>query len=194
MINGLHPDLPLRFYASGNLGIVQPGYAKSYLVVAYRQLSGQPLAPDEQASILRMWHRRLATMCSPDLLADADSGAIDIGGGYVKLRAKVLGSKSNDDTAAHELRFSQNVLRDAFVNAVKTMHELISNFGLHSGEVKDWLSVQDKLFQEDAPSESNFPPLAGGAAPMMRQQRAYQIAAAQFYSNDLEKPVLHSKR
>src|SRR5579862_1785135 len=38
-----HPDTPLRRYAAGELGILQPSYARSYLVVAYRALREEPL-------------------------------------------------------------------------------------------------------------------------------------------------------
>src|SRR3974390_2375053 len=60
MVNGIHPDLPLKLFAAGNLGMLQPGYAKSYLIVAYRYLNDTPLTAEEQAGILRLWHHRLA--------------------------------------------------------------------------------------------------------------------------------------
>ena len=37
------PDNPLAHFAAGQLGVIRPGYARSYLVVAYRYLSGVPL-------------------------------------------------------------------------------------------------------------------------------------------------------
>src|SRR5690242_2541809 len=61
LINGNHPDLPLKLFAGGNIGIVQPGWAKSYLVVAYRVLSGKPLNKVEQDSVLKLWHKRIAS-------------------------------------------------------------------------------------------------------------------------------------
>lgn len=190
MFNGIHPDLPLKLFASGNLGIVQPGYAKSYLVVAYRYLSGQPLTPSEQASILRMWHSRLETMSSPQESDGSGSGAANPNDEYLKLRTKVLSSDPNGAAEAHDFAFSQNIVPDAVSNALKSLHELIDRFGLHSGEVKNWLGAQDKLFESVAPSASDFPTLPADAAPIIRQQRAYQVAAAQFYTNDLEKAQL----
>jgi len=38
------PDAPLDAFARGRLGVLLPSYATAYLVVAYRHLSGHPLA------------------------------------------------------------------------------------------------------------------------------------------------------
>ena len=53
-----HPDVPLEPFAAGQIGIVQPTWARSYLVVAYRWFSGTPLSADEQAGALRTWRER----------------------------------------------------------------------------------------------------------------------------------------
>ena len=39
-----HPDFPLSKYAAGQLGFVDSNFARSYLLVAYRYLSGLPLS------------------------------------------------------------------------------------------------------------------------------------------------------
>ena len=38
-----HPDLPLGPFVAGRLGVLQPTYARSHLVVAYAWLSGKGL-------------------------------------------------------------------------------------------------------------------------------------------------------
>src|ERR1700692_2287826 len=53
------PDTPLEGYAAGRLGIVEPAHAHSHLVVAYRSLSGRPLAPVEQQGVLKLMSIRL---------------------------------------------------------------------------------------------------------------------------------------
>ena len=55
----LHPDLPLTSYAQGQLGILQPTYAQSYLYVAYRYLIGMGFDQEEQAALLALWDERL---------------------------------------------------------------------------------------------------------------------------------------
>jgi hypothetical protein len=55
----LHPDVPLTSYAQGQLGILQPTYAQSYLYVAYRYLIGMGFHQDEQQALLALWNERL---------------------------------------------------------------------------------------------------------------------------------------
>src|SRR5690606_29993181 len=60
-----HPDLPLRDYAAGRLGIVQPTYARSYLYVAYRWLNGAGMTPEEVEQADRYWTARLNDSFAP---------------------------------------------------------------------------------------------------------------------------------
>src|SRR6185295_8846203 len=54
-----HPDFPLEQFAGGKLGIVQPSWARSYLVVAYRALSANPLSDREATEMMSLWKERL---------------------------------------------------------------------------------------------------------------------------------------
>ena len=42
IINWTHPDMPLKLFAQGNIGVVQPSWARSYMCVAYRYLNWPP--------------------------------------------------------------------------------------------------------------------------------------------------------
>src|SRR6185436_5126072 len=55
----VHPEFPLEKYARGELGVVQPTFARSYLVAAYRNLSGTPFSEAEQKHLLELWQERL---------------------------------------------------------------------------------------------------------------------------------------
>src|SRR5215471_21145513 len=55
----VHPDLPLEKFAAGELGVLQPDYARLYLAVAYRYLSGGSFDRGEQKALLSLWHERL---------------------------------------------------------------------------------------------------------------------------------------
>src|SRR6185369_1881803 len=55
----VHPEFPLEKYAAGELGVLQPGYARSYLAVAYRYISGAGLDQQEQKAVTAMWKHRL---------------------------------------------------------------------------------------------------------------------------------------
>ena len=46
-----HPDFPLDRFARGELGVLQPTYARSYLAVAYRYLSGVGLDTEAQQAV-----------------------------------------------------------------------------------------------------------------------------------------------
>ena len=54
-----HPDFPLEQFAAGKLGVVEPSWARSYLVAAYRDLSGAGLSPNEVAAFKGLWDERL---------------------------------------------------------------------------------------------------------------------------------------
>src|SRR3954469_22625885 len=54
-----HPDFPLEQFAGGKLGIVQPSWARSYLVVAYRTLAATPLSDRETKDVTALWNARL---------------------------------------------------------------------------------------------------------------------------------------
>src|SRR5260370_25659390 len=54
-----HPDFPFEQFATGKLGVVEPSWARSYLVAAYRNLSGAPLSPNEASGIKALWDERL---------------------------------------------------------------------------------------------------------------------------------------
>ena len=55
----LHPDFPLDKFAAGHLGILEPTYARSYLTVAYRYMSGLTIDAKGQRSLNAMWEDRL---------------------------------------------------------------------------------------------------------------------------------------
>lgn len=50
-----YPDMPFNNFAAGNLGIITPHLATSYLVVAYRYLNKLPLNTAEQINALSVW-------------------------------------------------------------------------------------------------------------------------------------------
>ena len=56
-----HPDLPLKYFINGRLGIIQPTYARVYLFCAYRWLAQTPLSKAEQAVVAERLRTRLRT-------------------------------------------------------------------------------------------------------------------------------------
>src|SRR6185503_7054210 len=61
----VHPEYPLEDFARGNIGIVQPSYARSYLYVAYRYLDGNGFSAPEQSALVELWGDRLNLRWEP---------------------------------------------------------------------------------------------------------------------------------
>lgn len=180
IISGLHPDHPLKLFAAGNIGIIQPGWAKSYLCVAYRYLTKKPLTATEQQSVLNLWHERL----THDWTYWADRpDAVET---YLRTRAKALGHDAKKDletlySSTDRFSYEKGVNKDAFVLANKTLNSLVKQFGAKTSAVKEWVKAQDTIMGI-APGTIEIPKELPKTAPMLlRQCRAYQIASGTLY-------------
>ena len=90
-----------------------------------------------------------------------------------------------------------NCQGDAFRTAALTVDSRAKTWGAKSPEVADWIRAQDAVFSNCGGSgNSDYPPpgtpkitptqpapASGNAPALLRQDRAYQIAAAQFYAS-----------
>ena len=194
----VHPDFPLVKFAGGDLGILQPSYARSYLVIAYRNLAGVPFSAKEQQAALAVWKARLTS----DWYAGQPSGQAKTKPQlWLELRQTVpgvaaSGMNANDPPeirmAGQSYQWYYSCLPDAFVTASSTLRERIAKFGASSAEVKTWLSAQDQVFANCTDSRRNSGAVIPVAAkpdenPLIRSDRAYQIAAAYFYAEDFPK-------
>lgn len=185
LINGNHPDLPLKLFAQGSIGVVQPGWAQSYLVIAYRYLSNVPLDAKEQASMLRLWHQRLSSMNSFMVGMDDQHDPI---GTYFKLRARVTGEKLHPNSSRWDFNYASSVGDNAFANALKNLQLVIKTYGEKSSEAKEWVKAQDCVIGYNKGNQQSIPAVAPVTFDAtMKAQRDYQVAAATFYANDLEK-------
>ncbi|MGB0036678.1 MAG: hypothetical protein WBP79_14500, partial [Candidatus Acidiferrales bacterium] len=85
-----------------------------------------------------------------------------------------------------------NCLPDAFATAQSTLQERIAKFGAASTEVKEWLAAQDQVFANCPDHAENTATILPAVAhpednPLIRADRAYQIAAAYFYDENFPK-------
>src|SRR6516162_4170336 len=135
-----NPDLPLRKFAQGELGILQPTLAKSYLVVAYRYLTNRPLDGLEQNAVLNLWHDRLNCVSDGDASAEwlATRNTVP---GIEKLKTVDIYANQSGSFQSYE-----NCSRSAFQTAAKTVKARIAKYGISSKEVKLWVQNQDKVF------------------------------------------------
>jgi hypothetical protein len=161
------PDAPLEGYAAGRLGIVEPSYAHSHLVVAYRYLSGRPLTQVEQQGVLKLMRIRLSEPKSKDKSA-ADQ--------WLEARKSIPGAAAIESISPYSQHPNYynylNCTDDAFRTAVATL--------------KSWLAAQDLVFgscSDNAaiPAEADF-----SMPSLIKKDRAYQIASAFFYSEEFD--------
>jgi hypothetical protein len=179
-----HPDFPLEQFAGGKLGILQPSWARSYLVVAYRVLSANQLSEREAKDMNSLWKQRLN-------LAD-DSGSETVGKSWTEARKKVPGAPEIAEVRVyrnrekpHEYEEFLNCQSDAFTTATAVLEERIKLFGADSPKVREWLSAQDVVFS-NCHEGNKLPEPTNDQDQTVRADRAYQTAAANFYATNYD--------
>jgi hypothetical protein len=206
----IHPDIPLTKFTQGNLGILQPTFARSYLVLAYRYLSGVPLNKDEQQAAKALWQRRgidashiylqyFPGQGDDELSAnpymqdtqDASEAASD----WANARAQVTGTGAPKIIPMQGLdNYNEylNCANDAFATAAATLKQRAAKFGKDHPGVQAWIAAQDAVFANcgGKPEEPILPAAADASLPeIFRFDREYQIAAAYMYSNHYDEAV-----
>lgn len=184
----VHPAFPLEQFAAGRIGVVQPSYARSYLYTAYRHLSGLNFTPSEQKALVDLWSERLGL--GPD---DTQAGRTDWNAAWIEARKKVPGVQDRGEIDAYRARekpneyeFYVNCNNDSFETAVKTLADRTLEYKSDASALLTWVSAQDQVFSNCSSGNSIPDPLPAEARLLERQDRAYQIAAANFYSANFD--------
>jgi hypothetical protein len=176
-----YPGRPLKAYAEGNLGVVQPSYYRSYLVVAYRYFSGHPLSRPERDDTLKYWGRDFGRGYDWSRGEDAVKE-------WLAARMQALGPQGK---STHIVPYLQepdtyynfyNCLDDAFHNATLTLKDRARRYGSDNAAVQEWIKGQDTVFA-DCDGSRDIPAAVAESSPAwLKADRQYQIAAAYFYS------------
>lgn len=184
----LHPDLPLTNFAQGQLGILQPTYARSYLYVAYRYLIGMGFNREEQEALATLWDERLNLRAE---LSHPHAGTIKA---WSDVRAQLADGESPPQInvfKALEARDGQfyyhmyvNCSADAFRTAAHTLTERMAQFGADSAEVRDWVRAQDQVFGNCSGAQTIPAPASPAIDAVLGADRTYQVAAAHFYAGN----------
>lgn len=180
-----HPDFPLEGFAKGQLGVLRPSYARSYLFAAYRNLTSTGLSDAEQSALKSLWEDRLNHTWD-----SSDDTWIKK---WLDARSKVPGLSAPPEIHAyrnrekpHEYESYLNCQQDAFENAGATLGERIKRFGADSAQVREWITGQDIVFSNCGGGRQ----IPDAARPeqdaLIRADRAYQIAAASFYAGSFD--------
>lgn len=171
------PDFPIDNYVAGHLGIIQPTYARSHLVVAYRYLSGNPPSDAEREGFGDLLRHRLKE----------DGGRPDPAEQWERTRSKIRGSQykypPDRDRAGKDAYDSfTNCNNDAFAVASATLAARMKTFGAEDPAVLRWLDAQETVFANCAGTEPRIPADDPTLPAVLRADRRYQIAAASFYA------------
>ncbi len=162
-------------YARGDLGVVRPTFRTRDLFVAWRALTGVPLNPQEAAAIYPQPSN--GPYVSPATV-------------WLDARKQVQGMAPPPNFIGTERRsldpkdyfYFPNCLDDAFAAAAARLQSLAARWGASSVPVRQWAAAQDQVF-DNCTAGPNIPaPLPAGTDADLAAERAYQIAAAEFYA------------
>ncbi len=192
------PDAPLQNFYRGDLGVLQPGFRSFHLVPAYRYLAGIGLNPEEQQALLgetgvpaESHVPRKARHREDDWVQNwLDArGRIKAAGATPNIGWHSGGSSSIYRTEQKDGNYYAHYLNcgeDAFKTATATLGERTRMFGEQAPEILDWVKAQDTVFSNCSQGKNIPDPAVPGSNPVLRADRAYQIAAANFYSGDFD--------
>jgi hypothetical protein len=193
----LRPDHPKEF-AAGKLGVLLPTYPRADLTVAFRYLNEGVLTPAEQKA-----YNPVFAMSDPDLQqswARDEAGykqRIEPADSWRLARAKYAAAEKTVEQN-RELKvqmpdgstFAPDYLNcngDAFLTAEATLASRAQTWGEKSPDLADWLKGQDAVFSNCRGGAEIVPPNApAGSSALLKEDRAYQAAAAEFYAAQFE--------
>lgn len=175
----VRPDAPIDRYVDGHLGILQPEYARSHLIVAFRYLSGRTPTPAEREGFRDLLRHRLDEYPEPQVSPVEQ---------WERLRTAARGVKFErvpDRTRAVPgdlYEWIDNCTDDAFATASATLAERTKTFGPNHPAVTAWLDAQEIVFGNCSEGDARVPEAEGSLPEVVRRDRPYQIAAADFYA------------
>ncbi len=186
-----HPDLPRSAFINGRLGVLQPTFARSYLVIAYRHLNGIGLNQREREQA-RDYYKDRAT-------GSWDHSGTDWVAQWREVRSRIQSPPAPPTILITDARLSYNsethsfflnCAEDAFRIAIQTLDARRRQFGASSPVFHSWIAAQDTVFENCQGGRAAIPPEAPSSLPaLLRYDRDYQIAAAHFYAGHYQTAV-----
>ena len=182
------PGEALENFQSGRLGILDESLGRAYLYIAYRYLIGLGLDAESQKAVSIFFKPKVPT---EDPFRIWKKSRLEIPA--VKPIPSLIRMRwVEEEDADYVYSFPYlNCQDDAFVNAAKILADRVQRFGLKSRELLLWLDGQDQVFS-NCGKETVIPePLGPQWNELLRADRAYQIAAAYFYSGNFDEAAEH---
>lgn len=184
------PENPYENFAAGKIGIIKPSQRRIVLIAAYRYLNGNGFSAPEQKALVEVWNAEFNNQ--PYETDDINETVKK----WVEKRKSVVGKEEKPPEIYVEREyggydFFPNCTKNAFETAEKTLADRIASHGSDNKDVKDWVNAQDKVFENCASGKST-PDASNDAMPeWLQKDRAYQVAAAEFYSLDYDSARRH---
>ena len=189
-VHTVHPNYPLAQFAAGRVGVVQPTYARSYLYASYRYLSGSNFSSSEQKALVDLWKQRLDF--------SSDEHPAEWSTVWLEARKKIHGVQDRGEIEVYRARekpneyeFYVNCNKDSFETAANVLTDRTAQYGADSQVLLNWVEAQDEVFSNCSSATSIPDPLPADVRPLALQDRAYQIAAAHFYSANFDEARKH---
>jgi hypothetical protein len=182
------PLEPMSEFAAGRLGVIQPTWRQMYLLIAYRYLSGNPLAEVQQLSFVAPSNNQPESQ--PVWAGYPETPALQK---WLDTRARVVASREKPTIKVHRLikgsdwQSYVNCSDDAFYNAARTLDERIRSFGAANPSISEWVRAQDAVFSNCSQGDSAPQGADPTLPPILIADREYQIAAADFYSEHYDR-------
>lgn len=177
------PENPYENFAAGKIGILKPSYHRSVLFAAYRYFNGGNFSASEQKALTEVWN---ADFNNKNYIDDDVSEAVKL---WVSARKSVVEKEENPPQIYVEREyggydFFPNCTKNAFEVATETLKNRIVSYGSDDKDVKDWLAAQDKVFSNCSEGKQSLDEPNAAMPEWLQKDRAYQMAAASFYSLD----------
>jgi len=184
------PEYPYRDYAAGKLGVIKPEFHRSVLLAAFRYINGGSFSPEEQRSMVEYWKADI----------DRDYHQTDdmapVIKAWVTKRQEIVGKDEKTPEIYVERSyggydFFPNCTQNAFETATETLADRAAAHGPSDPNVIGWIKGQDQVFSNCASGKVTPEDPEVGAADWLKKDRAYQKAAAEFYSLDYASAKKH---
>lgn len=195
-----------RAFGLGSLGILQTGYSSKDYAVAWRYLNGGKLSPGEQRVYAPPqppavdW--RTMTQAQMNAQEQAEEKAYQESlpeapwtEALVKYAPQSAAAKPYAQTPQpfylNTVYYAPGYaicLRPAFATAAHTLARRARLWGQRSPWLMDWVAAQQAVFTNcDGKDKVLPPPAPAGSPALLKQDRAYQTAAAEFYAGEYAK-------
>jgi len=171
----------------GSPGIVWPEFGAANLAIVYRRLAGPAFTAEEKAQLLEK------PADSAGSASDGANASPNLAGWAVWFQAVQRFTGQTADVPSgdphvpgEDWESYENCLDDGFRTAVLTLDARVKEHGGDKAAVTDWLNGQNAVFSNCAGPEADRArlPAAANAPLWLKQDRAYQMAAAHFYRSE----------